>query len=105
MSFPTIPDVSPSIDISREDAINLLLASIAFEELGLAHIINAEAEKIQFVLGMLPGSTPIASPTIEELLEIDNAVNQTLKNVIKTEILLQFKLEEVLTITTTTTGG
>ena len=53
MSFPNIPDVDASVDISTEDSVNLLLASIAFEELGLAHIINAEAEKIQFVLGTL----------------------------------------------------
>ncbi|MDR5658559.1 hypothetical protein RH915_03550 [Serpentinicella sp. ANB-PHB4] len=49
MSFPNIPDVTPEIDIDREDVINLLLASIAFEELGLAHIFNAEAEKIQYI--------------------------------------------------------
>ena len=41
MSFPNIPDVDASVDISTEDSVNLLLASIAFEELGLAHIINA----------------------------------------------------------------
>ncbi|MDQ2087944.1 hypothetical protein RBH29_16060 [Herbivorax sp. ANBcel31] len=36
MSFPIIPDVIPEIDVDREDAINLLLASIAFEELGFS---------------------------------------------------------------------
>ena len=56
MSFPKIPDVNPKINFRQEDAINLLLASIAFEELGLAHIINAEAEKIQFILGTHPGA-------------------------------------------------
>jgi len=30
MSYPNIPDVSPAIDISQEDSLNLLLASIAF---------------------------------------------------------------------------
>ena len=41
MSFPNIPDVDASVDISTEDSVNLLLASVAFEELALAHIINA----------------------------------------------------------------
>ena len=100
MSFPNIPDVDASVDISTEDSVNLLLASIAFEELGLAHIINAEAEKIQFVLGTLERTTP----TIEDLLDINRSVDQTLKEVIKTQMLLQFKLEDVLTISTTTTS-
>lgn len=103
MSMPNIPDVDATITISLEETIHLLLASVAFEELGLAHIINAEAEKIQYVLGTLfpdqePPETP---PTIEELLEIDRSVGQTLRNVIKNQMLLQFKLEDTLSITTT----
>jgi hypothetical protein len=34
MSFPNIPSVSPEIKITSEEAVKLLLASIAFEELG-----------------------------------------------------------------------
>lgn len=106
MSFPNIPDVDATIDITIEESVNLLLASIAFEELGLAHIINAEAEKIQYVLGTLDGQTlrQEVSPTIDELLDINNSVNKTLRNVIKKEMLLQFKLEDTLTISTTTTS-
>ena len=103
MPFPNIPDVDASVDISTEDSVNLLLASIAFEELGLAHIINAEAEKIQFVLGTLEDQER-TTPTIEDLLDINRSVDQTLKEVIKTQMLLQFKLEDVLTISTTTTS-
>ncbi|HLO12070.1 MAG TPA: hypothetical protein VK190_07555 [Pseudoneobacillus sp.] len=97
MSFPNIPNVTPSIDINREDVINLLLASIAFEELGLAHIINAEAEKIQAVLGTLPQSG-VRAQNISDLLAINDSVNQTLKTVVKKEMLLQFKLENILDI-------
>ena len=32
MSMPTIPDIAPKIDITREQTINLLLASIALED-------------------------------------------------------------------------
>ncbi|WP_064094024.1 hypothetical protein [Rossellomorea aquimaris] len=97
MSFPNIPNVTPSIDIDRDDVINLLLASIAFEELGLAHIINAEAEKIQAVIGTLP-ATMVRAQTIDELLAVNENVNSTLKTALKTQMLLQFKLEDVLDI-------
>ena len=103
MSFPNIPDVSPDIDICRGDVINLLLASIAFEELGLAHIINAEAEKIQFILGTLEGCCPAKPPSIDDLLLINRSVEQTLRTVIKNQMLLQFKLEDILASSIKTT--
>lgn len=103
MSFPNIPNVTPNIDLSREQVINLLLASIAFEELGLSHIINAEAEKIQFILGTIPDQTPpVSPPTIADIIDINNSVDQTLKTIIKKEMLLQFKLENVINIPSTT---
>lgn len=95
MSFPNIPNVTPTIDLTREDVVNLLLASIAFEELGLAHIINAEAEKIQAVVGTLP-NTDLAATNISELLATNKSVNRTMKTVLKTQMLLQFKLEDIL---------
>lgn len=88
MSMPNIPDISPSININRNETIDLLLASIGLEELSLAHITNAEAEKLQYVLA--------SNPTLHELLKINKSVLQTLKSTIKKEILLQFKLENVL---------
>ena len=103
MSFPTVPDADASVDISTEDSVNLLLASVAFEELGLAHLINAEAEKLQFVLGTIEGQERLeTTPTLEDLLRVNRSVDQTLRDIIKKEMLLQFKLEDVLTISTTT---
>lgn len=95
MSFPTIPQITPSISINRNQVCNLLLASVAFEELGLAHIINAEAEKVQAVLGTLPGVT-IPGVNVNGLLLINQEVRRTLQTVIKTQMLLQFKLENIL---------
>ena len=103
MSFPNIPDVDASVELSTEDSVNLLLASVAFEELGLAHLINAEAEKVQFVLGTLEGQARTEQPrSIDDLLRVNRSVDQTLRDIIKKEMLLQFKLEDVLTISTTT---
>lgn len=102
MSMPNIPNVTAKIDIDKEKTINLLLASIAFEELGLAHMINAEAEKIQFVLGMLENSTPEELPTLIELLKVNKSVDHIMKAVIEKEMLLGFKFENVLELTTMT---
>ena len=94
MSQANLPNITPTITLTREESINLLLASIALEELGLAHIINAEAEKIQVALGTIPGLSPF--PTLSEILAINESVNTTLQNATKKEMLLQFKLEDVL---------
>ncbi|UOQ86651.1 hypothetical protein [Gracilibacillus salinarum] len=95
MSQSNIPNITPDITIDREDVINLLLASIALEELGLAHIINAEGEKLQYVLGTLPGvSSPQA--TISDVLNMNNSVNQTIKTLTKKEWILENKLENIL---------
>ena len=62
MSLPSFPVVNPPIE--REDAVNQILSSIAMEELGLSHILNAEGEKLQYILGTLPGlSGPPQSAT------------------------------------------
>jgi len=94
MSQANIPNINPSITITRDDAINLLLSSIALEELGLSHILNAEGEKLQYAMGTLPGlSTPA---TLDELLQVNQSVINTLEAAMKKEFLLQSKLETVL---------
>lgn len=101
MSFPNIPDTSLNLNVTADKIFNLLLASIAFEELGLAHVINAEAEKVQSVLGTLNGQM-IKNPSVDDLVRIDNTVDKILKDVIIKEILLLFKLQNVVSATTTT---
>jgi hypothetical protein len=94
MSLPNIPNILPEIDLKSRDVINLLLASIALEEIGLSHVINAEAEKIQFVLGL----TGASKPTVEQLEAINESVKRVLESVVDTEELLQAKLENILGI-------
>lgn len=65
------------------------------EELGLSHILNAEGEKIQYVLGTLPGlSGPPA--TIQDLLNINQSVRQTLDSTTRNQMFLQAKMEGAL---------
>jgi hypothetical protein len=98
VSQPNIPNITPMISVSVSDTVALLLASIALEELALAHIMNAEAEKIQLVVGTLSGANALtpSTVTLSNLIDIDTSVQQSLKDVIKKEMLLQFKFENVL---------
>lgn len=90
MSMPTIPDVKAKIEITLEETVKLLLASIAFEELSLAHIMNAEAEKIQEIIKSGCGNK------LNDLVCIDKSVERIIRDVIKKEILLEFKFENIL---------
>jgi hypothetical protein len=88
MSMPDIPDKIRRHGMSRQDANNLLLVSIAMEEMALSHILNAQGEKIQHALaGCMPR---------EDWRDLEESIGRTLSHVIKKELLLLLKLEEVL---------
>ncbi|OQR53107.1 DUF4183 domain-containing protein [Bacillus sp. CDB3] len=104
MSQANIPNITPNISITRDDALNLLLSSIALEELGIAHILNAEGEKIQYALGTLQGTTG-PGPSIPDLLNVNKSVQDMLDTAIKQEMLLESKLKTVSDIMGNTCGG
>ncbi|HPW00831.1 MAG TPA: collagen-like protein, partial [Oscillospiraceae bacterium] len=93
MSQPTYPSISP--ELTHDEALNMILASIAMEELGLSHIINAEGEKLQYVLGTLPGQSGV-SPTVGEVIEVNQSVKCLLDSVMQNQLLLKSKMEGVL---------
>jgi hypothetical protein len=106
MSQAAFPNFTPAISLSISQTIPLLLGSIAVEELALAHVINAEAEKLQFLLGTLTPSRVTLSPpvvAISDLLNVNASVRRTLKDVIKKEMLLEFKFENILDLLAATT--
>ncbi|MBD8006804.1 exosporium glycoprotein BclB-related protein [Bacillus norwichensis] len=96
MSQANLPNISPYISVTRYDATNLLLASIAMEELGLAHILNAEGEKIQFALGTLNDNDEPA--TLEDILKVNDSVKDLLELSMKKEFFLESKLAKVTDI-------
>lgn len=93
MSLPNFPPISP--DLTRDQALNMILASIAMEELGLSHIINAEGEKIQYVLGTL-SECPGPDANIHELVEVNNSVGAMLGSIMQNQMFLKNKLDRVL---------
>lgn len=95
MSMPELPKSDPSL--TREEVINQILASIAMEELGLSHIINSEGEKLQYVLGTIPGVTGPDEPvTIDNLLELNKSVRETLDSTMLNQMFLKAKLQSAL---------
>ncbi|HEX2937870.1 MAG TPA: hypothetical protein VHO66_03020, partial [Ruminiclostridium sp.] len=101
MSFPNIPNITPCITITLEDAVNLLLTSIALEEISLSKLMNAEKDKIEFVIG----DCKHKDSKLHDSVVINKSVNETIQNLIKLQMLLQFKLEhvkEIIPCSTTT---
>lgn len=92
MSQPSFPDTP---DVSRDDVVNQILSSIAMEELGLSHIINAEGEKLQYILGTLPGLTGPAA-TIEDLPSANESVQSLLQSASYNQLFLKSKMQQAL---------
>jgi len=92
MSQPTFPNKP---EITRDDALNMILTSIAMEELALSHIINAEGEKLQYVLGTLSCSDGTEA-TVDQLLEVNKSITQMMDSVMQNQIFLKGKMEKVL---------
>lgn len=93
MSMPSF--IPPDPALTRSEVLNWLISSIAMEEAGLSHIINAEGEKLQFILGTLPGLTGGAA-TIEDALNANKSVQNTMEDMISNQLMLNSKLSSVL---------
>ena len=72
--------------ITREEAVGDIIESVALEESALAHILNAESEKLMAVIDN-------ASATTDQLLAINRSVKNTIGAISRLEMLLQAKLD------------
>ncbi len=82
--FPQLPEPR-----SREDLIRLLFESIVMEELSLAAIVNAEAEKVQALT-----KHGICGPVLaDEALKINQSVKEVIQAAGEKEKLLLRKLK------------
>ncbi len=93
MSLPAFPENPAAYPI--EDSISRILTSIAMEEIGLSHILNAEGEKLQFVLGTHSDATG-PCPTIPELLAVNESIQDMLRTVTTSQMFLFAKMSAVL---------
>ena len=81
MSLPTFPPIEPPL--SREGSINEIISSIA-----------AEGEKLQYVLGTLPGLE--AAAALDEVMQVNQSVQETLSSVMEQQMLLTGKLASAM---------
>ena len=72
-------------DTTRCQAISDIIASVALEQTALAHILNAEGEKLQKVVAM-------SSVRHDDLLETNRSVERMVNAVSRLEMILQSKL-------------
>lgn len=91
MSLPNVPDINPLITLTREKVFYLLLTSVAMEEISLSHIMNAEGEKIQKILN----SNDVC---LEDLLLVNKSVDRIMRSIMKNQLLLLCKLEDILSL-------
>ena len=88
MSMPSFPQ--NGVDMTREEALNLIIACIAMEELALSHILNAGGEHLQFILGTLPGTSS------QDVLAAHKSITALIEAVTHNQMLLKNKLDRVL---------
>ncbi len=69
--------------VTRCEAITDIVESVALEQAALAHILNAEGEKLQAI---------IKQGNSEEIIETNNSVRQMVESVARLELILQSKL-------------
>lgn len=79
----SMPVIMPGT-VTRDQAISDIIESVALEQTGLSHIINAEGEKIQ---------AAVAGGTITQMMEVNSSVQSMLNSIMRLEVVLQSKLE------------
>lgn len=80
-----MPVITPGT-ITREESVGDIIESIAIEEAAIAHILNAESEKLQKIINS-------SNVSAQDLLAANKSVKSTVDTVIGLEIALKAKLE------------
>ncbi|MEG0297793.1 MAG: hypothetical protein RR620_13815 [Clostridium sp.] len=85
-----MPIIKPS-DITRSQSVGNIIESIAMEEKNIAHILNAESEKLNKIISQ-PNVTP------QQLIAANKSVKATVDSIIQMESILQSKLSTFQTL-------
>jgi len=80
-----MPEIKPG-EGTRQQAVTDIIQSVALQEAALAHMMNAEGEKMQKIIGMDDVST-------EDLFKLNKSVSQLVSAIARLEMLFVAKLE------------
>jgi len=86
--MPEFP--KPESILTRDEAINAIITSIAMEELALSHIINAESEKIKYAAKRVKDGDDCDG--MQNLLKINESAACLIERVTDLQIILKNKL-------------
>lgn len=89
MSMPSFPQ--NGANMTREQAITMIIASIALEERALGRIIDAEGDKLRYVLCKCRKACGCCE-TSSEILQANKSVTRLLEVVAQNQMLLRSKL-------------
>ncbi len=94
----SLPDFSKlDMNLTRDKVLDMLLTSIAMEEFSLSHIMNAEGEKIQYILKKLEETDP-CRVHIKEVLEVNKSVESLMGVLMEIQMLLKNKMNAVIEV-------
>lgn len=80
-----MPIIEPCT-ITKEKAVGDIISSIAMQEMALAHILNAESEKLQLIVNL-------PNVTVEQIFLANASVKNTINTISRLEMQLQAKLD------------
>ncbi|MCL1918021.1 MAG: hypothetical protein FWG14_06865 [Peptococcaceae bacterium] len=86
-----MPEIPKTEKLTCEQTINMILLSIAMEELALSHVLNAEGEKIQQALDLVKCHKRDCD--IQKLLDINESVSSMIAQISDLQIILKSKMQ------------
>ena len=89
MSMPSFP--KNGANMSREQALTMIIASVAMEESALGRVIDAEGDKLRYILDRCQEADDCRE-TPKEILEVNRSVTGLLDVVAQNQMILQSKL-------------
>ena len=89
MSMPSFP--KDGANMTREQALTMVIASIAMEERALGRVIDAEGDKLRYILDRCQEAVG-CEETPREILEANESVTRLLEAVAQNQTILRSKL-------------
>ncbi|MEF9941127.1 MAG: hypothetical protein RSA90_03810 [Lachnospiraceae bacterium] len=79
----SMPIITPGT-VTLSQAVSDIIESVALEQTGLSHILNAEGEKIQKAVQL---------GTVDEMLAVNKSVQNMVRTITRLEVVLESKLD------------